>query len=77
MTVTTTAGLILIIVTLCQALKQTTLPTRYIPVISILLGIAGGVYLGGTSWIDVSAGIISGLSASGLYSGYKKTIING
>ena len=76
MTLTNTAGLVLIIVALCQALKYAGVASRWIPVISILLGLIGSLVLGGASWIEMATGIISGLTASGLYSGYKKTIIN-
>jgi len=76
MTLTNISGLVLIIVALCEAAKYAGVNTRWIPIISILLGLIGSVVLGGTSWIEMSAGIISGLSASGLFSAYKKTIIN-
>jgi hypothetical protein len=76
MTLTNISGLVLIIVALCQGIKYAGVPTKWIPIISILLGILGSIVLGGTSWVEMSAGIISGLTASGLYSGYKKTIIS-
>jgi len=76
MTLTNTTGLVLIIVALCQAIKYAGVQSRWIPVISILLGLIGSIVLGGASWLEMATGIISGLTASGLYSGYKKTIIN-
>jgi hypothetical protein len=76
MTLTNVTGLVLIIVALCQALKYAGVNTRWIPIISILLGLIGSIILGGPSWMEMATGIISGLTASGLYSGYKKTIIS-
>lgn len=76
MTLTNVTGLVLIIVALCQAIKYAGVASRWIPIISILLGLIGSILLGGPSWIEMATGVISGLTASGLYSGYKKTIIN-
>lgn len=76
MTATTMSALIAIIIAICQAVKLTRFPARYIPVLAVALGILGSVYVSGSDWIQIAAGVLAGLAASGLYSGYKKTIIN-
>lgn len=70
------AALIAVIIALCQAVKYTRFPNRYIPLLAIALGIVGSVYIGGTEWLQIAAGVLAGLSSAGLYSGFKTTIIN-
>ncbi len=56
---------------LTEVVKRTTpIDARYIPLISLLIGIGLAVY----SHLTPIEGIIVGLSASGLYSGVKRTI---
>lgn len=69
-------GLIVIIIAICQALKYAGVVTRWIPLIAIGLGLAGGLYFGGVNWVQATSGIITGLASAGLYSAYKKVIIN-
>lgn len=71
--------LIPLIIGLVELLKGVGLPKRYLPVASLIFGIAVGVFYvypddlkGG-----ILVGIMLGLSASGLYSGTKNTIENG
>lgn len=76
MTLTMISGLVLVIVAVCQGVKYAGVSSRYIPILAIVLGIAGAVYLAGADWLEVASGVIAGLTSSGLYSGLKKTIIN-
>ena len=69
-------ALVAIIVALCEAIKRAGVSTRYIPLIAIVLGIAGALYFWGAGWVTAGAGIISALIAQGLYSGFKKTVLN-
>lgn len=69
-------ALVVIIIAVCEAIKRAGVSTRYIPVIAIVLGIAGALYFGGTSWLMVGAGIFTALGSSGLYSGFKRTILD-
>jgi hypothetical protein len=53
------------------AIRQLGLPSRFAPIVSIVIGI-GLIALTGQTWqADISQGIIVGLSASGLWSGSK------
>lgn len=65
-----------IIVGLVEALKQTGyLTSRWASLVAVALGVIGFVFIGeGEVGIRVIGGIISGLTASGLYSGTKATL---
>lgn len=55
-----------------QAIKMLGLPSRYAPITSVALGIAFAIYfLHGTSPEVVFAGVVMGLTCSGLWSGSK------
>ena len=65
-------SLVPIVVGLVQVAKKAGLASKYAPVISVVLGIAGvWVLQNNIEWIS---GVIIGLSASGLYSGGKTVI---
>ncbi|PID23256.1 hypothetical protein CSV61_02075 [Sporosarcina sp. P3] len=65
--------LIPVIVGLVDALKGYGLPKKWWPVVSVLLGVGGGVvYVYPGDWVSgVLSGLVMGLSAGGLYSGGK------
>lgn len=69
-------SLVAIIIALCEAIKRAGLSTRWIPLIAVVLGITGAVYFWGSSWMIAGAGIITSLVAQGLYSSFKKTVLN-
>jgi hypothetical protein len=62
-----------IILGIVQAIKMTKVPDKYAPVISVVVGVLlAFVTSGGETWgHSTIAGVIYGLSASGLYSGAK------
>ncbi|GKV65775.1 MULTISPECIES: hypothetical protein [Sporosarcina] len=68
--------LIPVIIGLIELLKLYGLPKKLMPILSLALGIGGGIfYLFPYDWKSgILGGIIMGLSASGLYSG-SKTIV--
>lgn len=67
--------LIPVIIGIVAALKMAGLPSRYAPILSLLLGMSLAYFLSPIPNIEnVVNGIIAGLSASGLYSGAKATI---
>lgn len=68
--------LIPVIIGLIEVLKVYGLPKKLMPIFSLIFGIGGGMlYLFPQDWKSgILAGIIMGLSASGLYSG-SKTIV--
>jgi hypothetical protein len=73
---TTIGLLIVIVIAICEGLKFAKFPTRYIPLAAIALAIIGAIAVGGLSWLQVSAGVVLGLASSGLYSGFRSTILN-
>lgn len=68
-------ALIGLIVGLVEVLKRAGLPKRFLPLSSLIFGVAAGIFYINPE--DLRAGIIvglmMGLSASGLYSGTKNT----
>lgn len=66
------AGLVFIIVVLCEGIKRAGLKSKYIPLLAALLGMGGGVYLGGANWISSTSGILVGLATTGGYTMFKK-----
>lgn len=68
-----------VIVGIVQAVKMTKIPDMYAPMISIAIGIFIAFMMdSGDLWgHSVMAGIVYGLSASGLYSGSKVFMQNG
>jgi len=73
-------GLSVVILVIIQALKYISLPGKFIPILAIILGLAGSLSYQafGDSAITVVqavvAGIMAGASASGLYSYGKEYI---
>lgn len=72
----TPAFLVLVPVVLgvVQAIKKIGLASKWSPLVSIALGIAGAYALGGFTSLNIIQGIVVGLSASGLWSGSKATL---
>lgn len=70
--------LIALIIGLAEAIKRAGCPTRFIPIIDIAIGLIGavGIFYFGYKYSLVETiviGLLSGLSASGLFSGVKNT----
>ena len=65
-----------VIVGVVSALKLAGLPDRYSPLTAILLGVVASalVFPAGTVGLTIFWGVVSGLTAAGLYSGTKATI---
>ncbi len=61
---------------LVQITKKAGLNTRFAPLVSVIFGVAIGHFYGGfdTTAYNILAGLLAGLTASGAYSGVKKTI---
>ena len=66
-----TGLIVIVILALCQGIKIAGVKSRYIPLVAILLGIIGSVFYGGISSLTLLAGVLTGLSSSGLYSSGK------
>lgn len=72
---TLTFGLLIpIIIGIVQAIKKVGLDTRYAPILSVVLGIAGAYFFIGTDSSSIILGIVAGLTSCGLWSGTKATI---
>ena len=64
---------VLAIVELC---KQYGLPSQYAPIAALVLGTAASLLVSGLTVESGIQGVIIGLTASGLYSGIKATVIS-
>ena len=67
-------GLVPIIIGLVAVFRKVGLTTRFAPIMAVALGIVGAVSLSEFSAPNVIVGILTGLSAAGLYSGTKTTV---
>ncbi len=64
-----------VVIGLVSTLKMAFMTDKYAPLASIALGIGGAfVFPAATIPLTILAGIVIGLSASGLYSGTKATV---
>jgi len=63
--------LVPIVIGLVEVVKKAGLASRYAPVTAILFGVIGAFYLIGTDAVSIAYGFVAGLSASGLWAGYK------
>jgi hypothetical protein len=70
--------LVPIVLGVVEGLKQTGISSKWAPLLSLVLGVLG-VYLVEAFTLSgplIIEGLVVGLSASGLYSGVKKTFTN-
>lgn len=58
------------VVALTQVIKMTGFPSRFLPLLTVVLGSLLAAYLK----LDPMNGLIIGLTATGLYSGVKNTL---
>lgn len=65
-----------VVLGLTQAIKQAGVSKRYIPITAVFLGIGLGLAIGGLTIGGGLTGLISALSAMGLWSG-TKTVYKG
>lgn len=64
-----------VILALVEGFKGIGLKSRYAFLVSVALGVLGFYFLGdGDTASRIFEGVVSGLSASGLYSGVKRTV---
>ncbi len=69
-------SLVTIIVAFCEALKYAIGDSRWIPLVSVILGVVGAYFLGGFSFLSTASGVIIGLSTTGLYATVKTSVLN-
>lgn len=65
---------IAIITGLTEVIKRLGLPTRFVPLTAVILGVIYGGFVLGWSVDPILTGIIAGLSAVGLYRSVQKTL---
>lgn len=63
-----------ILIGILEVFKKLGLPVKYVPVLSLLLGVLASVSVSGLAVENFMQGLVYGLSACGLYSGTKATI---
>ena len=68
--------LVPVVLGLVEAVKQAGMPSRYAPILALSLGVAGTFLMSGDyAGASVIQGLIVGLSAVGLWSGVKSSIL--
>lgn len=63
-----------IIVVVCEAIKRAGVRARFIPLISILLGIGGSLFFFGADFLSVASGVLTGLGTTLGYREIKDSI---
>ena len=69
-------SLVVIVVALCEAAKYAGLQSRFIPLLSVVLGLAGALFWSGATFLTAGAGIVVGLATTGGYRLIKTTVLN-
>lgn len=69
-------SLIVIIVEICEVLKLAGVPSRFMPLLAVVLGIAGSLLFFQVNFLYATAGVIIGLSTTGGYALVKTSILN-
>ena len=75
-TISQISALVIIIVALCEGMKVAGLSVRWIPLLSVLLGIFGSFLVDGVSFLSVASGVILGVATTGGYRVIKTSILN-
>jgi hypothetical protein len=70
-------ALIPLVIAIVEIISRAGMPNKYLPICSILFGLAAGVFYVAPDNIPqaVLSGIVIGLSAVGAYSGVKNTVV--
>ncbi len=68
--------IVTIIVAICEAIKQAGMPSRFIPLFSVALGLGCAFLSSGFSFLSIASGVILGTSITGGYSVVKTSILN-
>ncbi len=69
-------ALVVLIVAICEAIKRAGLASRWIPLVSVVLAIAGAWFFDSVSFLSTVSGVILGLATTGGYRVVKTTILN-
>lgn len=68
--------IVTLVIGICESLKIAGVPVRFIPLISVVLGIVGTLAFDGVSFLSTAAGVILGLAATGGYRVVKTSLLN-
>ena len=69
--------LVPVVLGVVQVAKVAGMSSRYAPLVSLMLGVLGAIFLvGAVDKASALQGVIAGLSACGLWSGFKATAGN-
>ena len=69
-------AIVVLIIAICQAIKIAGLPSRWIPLLAVALGIAGAFFFGnGSGLLTIGSGVIVGLTSAGFFDLVKQTVL--
>jgi len=71
-----TSMIVTVIVAICESIKQLGVPSRFIPIISVALGLGCAFLSSGFNFLSIASGVILGLSITGGYRLVKTSILN-
>lgn len=69
-------AMVTIIVGVCEGLKSAGVPSRFIPLISVLFGLGFAYFSSGVDFVSTASGVILGLATTGGYRVVKTSILN-
>ncbi len=69
-------AIVIIILAVCESLKRAGVPSRFIPLTAVVVGILAALPFDGVNFLSVASGVILGLSTTGLYRVVKTSILN-
>lgn len=67
-------ALVPVVVSVVSAFKSMGYPTKYAPLLAIVVGILGVVVFSGFSGVSIVIGVVTGLASAGFYSGIRTTL---
>lgn len=76
MELTQTSLIVLLVIGICEAIKIAGLNSRFIPLLSVVLGLAGVYFFDGINFLSTAAGVIMGLATTGGYRLVKTSLLN-
>ncbi len=75
-TMTLVGAMVVIIVGVCEALKSAGIPSRFVPLLSVILGLGFAYFTQGVDFVSTASGVILGLATTGGYRVVKTSILN-
>lgn len=73
---TVIGSLVVVIIALCESLKRAGLKARFVPLLSVVLGIGGAFWFDGVNMLATLTGVILGLATTGGYRVVKTSVLN-